>query len=191
MVAAVAVFTDLPTGATAHYRQQQVTGFLATVHRDVAQCNAGLHDAVAAYAAWQAGDGVASQSTAATFTRQAIAVCSFTNSGVVNLGNYQPPQAVASPTVDQIAPQVDAWAYLDAFTFLHDLQTLISQPSSAKDRRVASSELAALHARRTRIESLVLEAQRSHHMAARPMDLVQPASLLPGGRFPAGGSVRP
>ncbi len=121
------VIVDFPVHASVAYRRSALAGFLATVHQDLASCSAGLHDAVLAYAKAAQGSPAVSAGVPSLFASQAIAVCGFADSGVVNLGEAAPPASVASPIVDRIAPQADAWAYLDAFTLLQDLRRTLSR----------------------------------------------------------------
>lgn len=178
------VVTDLPVHASAGYRRQALRGYLATVAGDVAQCRAGLHDAVVAYVGATTGTPHVARGVPATFAAQAVAVCGFDNSGVVDLGTTEPLRTIAGPVVDRIGPQVDAWAYLDAFTLLQDLRAVMAQPSAAGPRAAFSQELAALTARRHTIEQLVATAQRSLGAPPRPLPLTDVGALLPGGRLP-------
>lgn len=184
MVVAVAVAVDLPSPASSAYRRSQLTSYLSTVHGDVAQCNDGFRDALRAYIGWAAGTPGRTRAVTAIFVRQAIAVCSFTNAGVVNLGTTQPPRAAASSTVDEIARQVDAWAYLDAFDTLQDLKALVANPVSRAPRLAAQRGVTKLAARRGRIDRLVATAEREAGMSPRPFGLIAVADLLPDGRLP-------
>lgn len=188
VIAAVAVLMDLPVHGGAGYRRTQLRSFLAAAHSDVAACSAGLRDALDAYTGWVAGTPNHSRGTAGDFSRQAIAVCGFADSGVVDLGSKAPPRSVASPTVDRIGPQLDAWAYLDAFTLLQDLRTLIARPSSAADRHAVDADLAQLRRRRATVERLVEAAERSRGLPPRPLPLVDATSRLHGDAVPTGGA---
>lgn len=183
-VVAAAVVIDLPSPASSTYRRSQLTSYLSTVHGDVAQCNDGLRDAVRVYVGWARGDKGRTRSLAATFVRQAIAVCSFANAGVVNLGTTQPPRAASSPTVVAIAHQVDAWAYLDAFDTLQDLRATVADPAALAPFRAAQQDLTRLHARRRHIENLVTTAERAAGMHPAAFALIDVATLLPTGTLP-------
>lgn len=193
-VAAVAlgvVVVDLTTRATNDYRRSTLQSYFHTVDHDVAQCRTGLHDAVVAYVGAVTGTPPVAAGIDSLFTKQAIATCSFTNAGVVSLGSTQPPQAIGSPAVDHLAHQVDAWAYLDAFTLLQDLRVVIAHPGDTTARAAFAHEVAALHRRRARIEQLVASAERAVGAPVRPMHLTDVTGLLPGGRLPTatkGGS---
>jgi len=184
LAAAVAALTDLVTHAGPDYHRAQLRAYLSAAAHDVAQCQAGLRDAVQAYSRWADGTPGADRATAAVFTRQGISVCGFANSGVVQLTSDQPGRPIASPAVDRIAPAIARWAYLDAFTFLQDLRVAIGHPRPAARAR-AERELAALTRQRERAESLAGVVERAHHLRGAPLRLVQVSSLLPGGVLPA------
>lgn len=186
-IAAVVVVLDLPTHANSSYRKSALHTYLSGVAHDVAQCRVGLHDAVVAYVGSVTGSPSVAGGVPATFTRQAIAVCGFADAGVVDLGTTEPPQPVASRVVDRIAHQVDAWAYLDAFNLLQDLRRVIAAPAQRAPREAFAHELALLHRRRARIESLVTSAE--HAVGARPraMSLTSVTALLPHGTLPEAG----
>lgn len=184
LAAAIAVVTDLTTHASPGYHRAQLRAYISGAFGDVAQCQAGLRDAVSAYTGWTTGAPDRTRSLATTFAGQAIAVCGFANENVVNLVSDQPARSIASPAVDKLAGQVGTWAYLDAFTFLQDLRSLIAHPASASARGKAEAELAALAAQRARVEALVEKVERAGGIPARPVQLVQLSSLLPGGALP-------
>lgn len=188
-VAAVTVLVDLPTHSGSSYQRKTLQGYLSRVEHDVAQCRVGLHDAVVAYVGSITGTPVVATGVPATFAKQAIAVCGFADSGVVDLGTTEPPQQVQSKAVDQIAHQVDAWAYRDSFTLLQDLLRVIAGDGGSSRHELAR-EVLALHDRRARIERLVTSAEETDGAPRRPMRLTRVTSLLPHGVLPvASGSA--
>jgi hypothetical protein len=172
--AAVAVVTDLPTRASSSYRRSDLTSFLGTISGDVGPCNGGLHDAVAAYHDHVAGR--LPDSTVRTFVSQGIASCSFANSGVVDLGGVQPPRSLASLHLDGLAPSVDAWAYLDAFSALQDLRDVQRRPTAnavaAYDR-----EIRLMDRRQRSINRSVEAAEHRLGMRSAPFGLVSEPPL--------------
>jgi hypothetical protein len=188
---AIAVLTDLPVHAIPAYHRAQLRGYLSAGLGDVAQCQAGVRDAVVAFTGWAAGADGATRGTADTFTRQAIGVCGFANTGIDALGNTEPPRSIASPVVDRLAPALGTWAYLDAFTFLQDLRTLIAHPGSRAGRARVNAALRALSAQRSDVETLAERAERSGRMPATPVRLIRVTSLLPGGALPSTDGARP
>lgn len=204
-VLAVAVLTDLPTHASVSYRQGTLRGYLAAVGRDVAPCRVALHDALAAYAGSSAASAASAASgpsgpsaeprvplsTAAQFTQQGIEACGFSNTGVVALGTTSPPRQVATPAVARIAHQVDAWAYLDAFTLLQDLKSVISHPGSRGGVAAFDRVLGATEARASLVERLVAAADREAGLPVDPIRLTAVGSLLPRGRLRLPGGARP
>lgn len=185
VVAVAAVLLDLPAHAGSGYHRSQLHAYLATVQRDVAPCSDGTRDAVRAYVRWSERIPGATRSVTSIFIRQAIAVCGFADAGVVNLGSTAPPRSVASPTVDRVGPQVDAWAYLDAFTTLQDLRDVVRSPASSPARSAFQAELVALGSRRARVERLVETAERAEGMRPTPMTLIAVRRELPHGALPA------
>lgn len=181
------VVVDMPVHASAAYRRSTLQSYLRSVDSDVARCRAGLHDAVEAYVGSVLGTPKVPAGVPDEFARQGIAVCGFTDSGVVNLGTTQPPRSITSPAVQAIAHQVDAWAYLDAFTVLQDLRHVIARPGSAAARQALSTEVAALHRRRQQIEQLVARADHAVGAPVASLPLTPVVSLLPGGRLPNPG----
>lgn len=185
IAAAVAVgVVDFPVHATNSYRRATLAGYLKHVASDVAQCRVGLHDAVVAYVGSIVGKPAVGPGIPALFASQGIAVCGFDNAGVVDLGQTQPPRSISTQSIDHIAPQVDAWAYLDAFTLLQDLRQVIAHPHSRSARAAFASELHALSERRQRVRALVSAAEHDTGVRGNPVALTSVVSLLPGGRLP-------
>lgn len=187
VVAVVAVVLDVTTHTTPDYRRSTLQHYLHTVDHDVAQCRTGLHDAVVAYVGTVTGTPTVASGIDGLFTKQGIATCSFTNAGVVSLGSTQPPQVIATPTVDRIAHQVDVWAAYDAFTLLQDLRVVIDHPGRQSARQAFAHELATIQRRRSRVERLVASAERAVGAPARPLALTAVTGLLPGGKLPTPG----
>ncbi|HLI24482.1 MAG TPA: hypothetical protein VKU91_05975, partial [Acidimicrobiales bacterium] len=115
------------------------------------------------------------------FVNQAISVCSFADSGVVDLGNAFPDRVIASPVVDGIAPALDAWAYLDAFDLLQDLKVAVAAPGNAAVRAKVTADVAAADRQRQHVEALVESAERQMGAPARPLPLVALSPLMVGG----------
>lgn len=187
---ALAVVTDLSVHAGGGYHQAQVRHYLSSAAGDTSACQAGLKDAVMAYDGWTRGVAGATRSVSATFTRQAIAACGFADASIVALGGDFPPRSIASPAMNRVAPQLAAWAYLDAFNFLQDLRVLITHPASNSALAHARAALRELSVRRARVEALTKKAERANGLPARPLRLLRVASLLPGGLPPGPGGHR-
>jgi hypothetical protein len=180
-VLAVAVIIDLPTGASASYRRQALSAYVAADDAYIAQCRAGTHDALVAYVRSTATVPTVSRSLAETFVIQGISVCSFADSGVVNLGSAFPDRVIASPVVDQIAPALDTWAYLDAFDLLQELKVALAHPADVAVRVEVARDVAAADVQRQRIESLVESAERQMGATAAPLPLVALSPLMGSG----------
>lgn len=185
-VAAVAAITvaDLPTRSTPAYRAHALAGYVAGIEGDVAECSAGVSDAVRAATGALRGAPDASVGMAGTLTQHAIAACSFTNNGVVDLAGLQPPPGTASPVTDAIAPSVARWVFPTAFTMLQALATVLDHPAARAPRRRFAAEVRLLQADRRRVEDLVGRAERAPRAAASPFRLVSLQPLLPGGGLP-------
>jgi hypothetical protein len=168
---AIAVVLDLPTHASQADRQAAFTSWTTTLAQDVAQCSDGVRDAITAHLS-------STEKMAATFTQQARSVCSFANSGVVDLASTQPPRDVSSPTAARIAPAVARWAGLDALEFLQDLAA--ASPARASARHALLAGAAALDRQRGVIEGLVRSAERELGLPAKPLPLVQAVPMLLG-----------
>lgn len=175
--AVIAVVSDFPLRASAGDKRADLKSYLSTVKGDVGQCNAGLHDAVTAYHDQLVGK--LSHAIATTYTEQAIAACSFTNSGVVDLGGVEPPRSLTSLHLDSFAPSVDAWAYLDAFTVLQDLKDVERAPGSAAAVAAYDHEVRLLDRRRKAITGLADRAEGEVGLTGSPFGLVQAPILRP------------
>jgi hypothetical protein len=157
VLVAAAVVSDLPVSATAAARQADLRTFVGTIEGDIGQCSGGLGDAVTARQEELVGK--VAHSTVTTFITQAIAVCSFTDAGVVDLGGLQPPRSLVSLHLDALAPDADAWAYLYAFTTLQDLKVVETHPGPAATASYRH-EVAGLDRQRAAIDALVARADR-------------------------------
>lgn len=184
LLAGIAVVSDLSVRSAPSYRDSQLRGFLATASGDVSSCGASLQGALAEYVSWVRDSSLAARSHATSLTNQGIADCGFADASVVALASAQPPRAIDSGGVAKIAPAVDAWAYLDGFTFLQDLKVLLAHPQSASAAREADQELKALNAQRDRIERLVVAAEKAHGVPPRPLQLFNARSILPSLSLP-------
>lgn len=158
-VAAIAVVTDIPGRNTASFRRQDLAAFVSGLQLEVAQCNAGLHDALVAYGDAAVTNSKVPTSTAATFVQDGIAACSFTNAGVVALASQQAPRALSTLAVGGLPSQLGLWAALDAFTTLQDLKVIVIQPGDSAARSKYMAEVAALDRRRSQIDQIVRKAE--------------------------------
>lgn len=159
VVVAVAVITDLPRRNTPRFRREDLAGFISGLGSEVAQCNAGLHDAIVAYEEATSPHPKVPTSTAASFVQDGIAACSFTNAGVVALGSQQAPRTLLTLGVGHLPSQVGLWAALDAFSALQDLKVIVAHPSDAAARSKYRAQVVALDRRRSVIEQMVARAQ--------------------------------
>jgi hypothetical protein len=159
VILALTVATDLTTRATPTGRRADFSGYTATIESDIGSCSAGLHDAVAAYR--DARSHKLSSAIAMSYDKDGISACSFTNSGIVDLGGLQPPDSLSRFNLTNVAADVGTWAYLDSFTTLQDLGAVMR--SGASSRLVASfdAEAATTNRERQTIEGLVDAAQSS------------------------------
>jgi hypothetical protein len=175
VILAVTVGTDLTTRATPTTRRSDLSGFTATIESDIGSCSAGLHDAVAAYRDSQSHK--LSSSLARSYDKDGISACSFTNSGIVDLGGLQPPDSLSRLNLTDVAADVGNWAYLDGFTTLQDLGAIMD--SGASSRLVGSfdAEAAATNHERQTIEGLVDTAQSSLGMQPAGIPLTVVGSL--------------
>lgn len=158
-VLGVSVLSDLPRTDTPALRRQDLAGFVTSLGAQVAQCSAGVHDALAAY-----GDATASppklpMSTAASYVQDGIDACSFINSGVVGLSSQQAPRTVLGLGVGSLPAQVGLWASFDAFSMLQDLKVVVAHPGDAAARRRYLAQVSALDQRRARVEQIVTSAE--------------------------------
>ncbi len=178
VVVGVFVAADVTTRSSTADRQASLSGYMSTVAGDVAQCSAGTHDAVVGWArSLASGAGAA---TAKTFTTQAIAACSFENSGVVGLGTTIPARNLPAVAA-RIGDGADAWAYLGAFDLLQAMKTAEAAPGVAADRAAVARAAAAADRQRRNVEALVADAERAVGGPSRPLPLVQVTPLLPSG----------
>ncbi|MHB8504256.1 MAG: hypothetical protein ACYDEN_00805, partial [Acidimicrobiales bacterium] len=113
-IVVASVVTDLPRRDTPALRRQDLSGFLSGIEDQVAQCNAGLHDALAAYHDALEPRPTVPVSTAAAFVEDGIAACSFSNAGVVALASQQAPRTLLTLGVGSLPSQVGLWAAYDA-----------------------------------------------------------------------------
>lgn len=178
VVVGVFVAADVTTPSSAADRRASLSSYLSIVAGDVAQCSAGTHDAVIAWTrSLASGVGLG---TAKTFTTQAIAVCSFENSGVVALGTTIPARNLP-PVAARIGSGADAWAYLGAFDLLQAMRVAEGAPGVRGDRLAVVRAAAAADSRRRGVEALVVEAERADGSPHRSLPLVQVTPLLPNG----------
>lgn len=175
-IVAIAVVLDLPTPVSASGRRADLTAYMRTLRQDIGQCSGGVQDAVTAYRDAQAGRLPAS--TARTFVSQGIDACSFTNGGMVDLGQIQPPRSLARLHLDSLAGQVDAWGYRDGYAALKALERLLAVPPAPGALAAFNQRVVLLNRTRSSIDATIAGAQRSVGLPARPLGL---ASISPLG----------
>lgn len=190
LVAALVV-VDLPTRTTASYRQASLRGYLSTLQGDVAPCGAGMRDAIQAAVARLDHQPDIEPGVAATFTRQGVAACSFTNNSTVNLASTEPPHGLTAKPVTEIAPQLGNYVYVDAFRLLQNLASVLQHPGARQPRIAFSASLGALEAQRARIERLAATAGRAEGLRHASLPLLSLGRLLPAGGLPGGEAGRP
>lgn len=176
---AVTVVLDLPRPATQAGRQADLRSFVASVQGDVAPCSAGLHDAMRAYDDALRRPPLLSVGIARRFVQDGIAACTFTNSGIVALGNAQPPRSLASEHLGPLAKESLLWASLDAEAALRQLGDLLAAPTNTSIYAALQRSLHTLAGARATVESQVRGAQRHLGMAPTGMALDQPPPPVP------------
>lgn len=159
VVVAAAVVLDLPRRDSPALRRQDLSGFVTGLESEVGQCNAGLHDALAAYADARSVPPKLPVSTAASYVQDGIAACSFTNSGVVGLSSEQAPRTLLPLGLGPLPSQLGMWASYDAFSTLQDLKVVVAHPGDAAARSRYDAQVAALARRRAQVEQTVTRAQ--------------------------------
>ena len=183
LIVAVAVVLDLPGRNTPALRRTDLANFISGLDTQVGQCDAGLHDALSAYRDAVLPRPKLPMSTAAGYTADGIAACSFTNSGIVALGSQQAPRTLLPFGVGSIPAQLGLWADYQAFTTLQDLKVVIAEHGAPAAIAIFDTRVAALDAQRSRVEDQIVRAE--HRMGAKPSLLpLTDVSPLP---VPAGG----
>ena len=183
LIAALVVL-DQPTHTTTAYQRAGLSSYLVSIEGDISGCNSGLADSIKAAVATLDGSPAIQPGAASTFTSTAIADCSFTNNGVVDIADLQPPHGIGSPTIDAVAPKVAKWVFPDAFTLLQDLAVVLSSPRHRTARRAFTKEVGVLEAERHGIETLVRGAERGVGSSPKQLPLTSVTVLLKGDRLP-------